>query len=366
MPNEQITVVVQGPIAPIGIAYEVMQSIRTVLPGSPVVLSTWKSAGSKPDHDLADAVRLLDADDTVLSPLPRAPLFDPHNGVRSNLVRMLLSTRAGLQRATTPYALKLRTDTPLVSAGFRSALADLFRERDSEFSVLDQKIVVPGMYTRAVFPPSILGEKNPKWPAVLHLSDWAVFGTTADLLTLYSVPDPEPDYYGYMSKVWPSLPDDAPYRHQSNLRFPPEMHIGLHAIGRPLGLDPEHYLAIDDETARRGAEALLSNAVVLSPLDFGITSLKYWNKVHRPWAERDSALTTLTTRDYAEQYDQKFGTATAKAVPHRERLVRVRRAVTPLLDVMPRALRRGLWRLLGGNPPTLDDLWHELASSRRP
>ena len=107
--NKDITVVVQGAVdrekTPI-----CLQSIRRMLPGAFIILSTWE--GTDVDG--------LEYDDVVLSEDPGG--FDEFNipfSPKNNINRQIVSTYQGLLKVKTVYALKLRTDFYLCDDGFK-------------------------------------------------------------------------------------------------------------------------------------------------------------------------------------------------------------------------------------------------------
>jgi hypothetical protein len=152
----------------------VLESVRWFLPKAEIILSTWE--GTDYGH--------LSADIVVTSKDPGAfPFNDSSSRVQyNNLNRMLVSTQAGLARCTRPFAIKLRTDTPLVRQPDFAAITPVRAGGSS--TLFERRVLVPNIYTRHPL----------KRPVLFHLSDLVHFGTTTDLRTLWCVPlvnDPE-------------------------------------------------------------------------------------------------------------------------------------------------------------------------------
>jgi hypothetical protein len=91
---------------------DVVASVRRVLPAAQLIVSTWQGS---------DVVG-LDADDVILNEDPGSvPLID-EDGVATprmmNVNRMLVSSRSGVERCERPWAIKLRSDSPMESPAF--------------------------------------------------------------------------------------------------------------------------------------------------------------------------------------------------------------------------------------------------------
>lgn len=330
MSHSNITVVIQGPLEPLGPTFETIQSVKRFLPKSKIILSTWEPVASE-KSEFDNIIKLLNPDQLVVSKgIEDSPIFDPILRTRSNLARMLITTNAGLSHVDTMHTLKLRTDTPLTGVGFLDNWFSTFSERDENFQIFENKIIIPSIFTRIVFPPSKSYENNPKWPAPLHTSDWAAFGITNDLKKFYGVSHPDENYSYFMVEKWKDLPANTPYRYQANYRFPPEMWLGIHSVGIPLGIEPANWATVTSVEARKSLIALISNFVVLSANDFGITSEKYKIFVDSP---RDSA-SNMTTRDYAMRYDLHFKTSSIRKLKNKEIKIRIYRRLIPLFETL--------------------------------
>ncbi|MGC8668450.1 MAG: WavE lipopolysaccharide synthesis family protein [Chthonomonadales bacterium] len=161
---KDISFVVQGPIvrSPHVNTADVCASIRTHFSGAEIILSTWEGAD----------VRGVDCDQVVLSkdpgPLPFA----------QNTNRQIVSTWAGIEKATRPMLMKTRTDLLFTS----SSVLDYWgkwTKRTEGLRLTSERILVPHVYQRR---PSYL------YPTAFHPSDWCFFGLREDVELLFDIP----------------------------------------------------------------------------------------------------------------------------------------------------------------------------------
>src|SRR4051794_18577281 len=167
MKTSDITIVFQGAFKPYstreGMPFaEILKRTRAVLPGARIIVSSWEGA---------ELVRGLRVDKLVTSEDPGtlAPL-KLIDSKPNNINRQIVSTRAGMEAVTTPYAVKLRTDSFLEHASF----IDFF-ETQLKRDRYDKRIVTNAFFTldASVF------ERIP-----YHVSDWFQFAR-ADVLRAY-------------------------------------------------------------------------------------------------------------------------------------------------------------------------------------
>lgn len=257
---------VQGPVPrtgpAAGWASAVLASVRRVLPGAQLVLST----------DEGTDVDSLDADVIVHTPDP-GPVEEPSGAPRiANVDRQVATTRAGLAVADRPFAVKLRSDTLLEHAGFLDHLGR-WPARDPAFELPGERVLACTVYSRN---PRRL---YPQW--TFHPSDWFSAGRLEDVRTLWDVP--------------PYDPSELLSRHGRLLA--PEQHVWLNLLRRR-GID------VDDLDAPGALElserSLAAGLVLLEPAQLGIRFLKYgvsandrvslythgeWRQLYQRWCE---------------------------------------------------------------------------------
>lgn len=172
--SSEISVVVQGPVVGIlskeervsATTAEVLRSVRAIMPDAELILSTWRG----------QELENLDYDEIVLSDDPGASC-DRSLSSSANILRQIRSSQAGLSRATRRYALKLRSDTSLISSAFL-ACWDSYRSKGMKPVVFDERILVS-----AIFTPNPLHCPSPYW-----VSDFFAFGRREDVQKLWDVP----------------------------------------------------------------------------------------------------------------------------------------------------------------------------------
>jgi hypothetical protein len=172
--SSEISVVIQGPV--VGnrrqdqrsspSTGEVVGSVRAILPGAELILSTWRG------QDLNG----LTYDKLVLSEDPGVS-SDGTLSSSANIFRQIRSSNAGLLKATRRYALKLRSDTALTSSAFL-ACWESYRTKGMKPVVFDERILVS-----AIFTPNPLHCPSPYW-----VSDFFAFGRREDVQKLWDIP----------------------------------------------------------------------------------------------------------------------------------------------------------------------------------
>jgi len=239
----QVSVVIQGPV--VGrrddawerrLTWRAVTSARQHLPGAEVILSTWRGS----DTTGLPVDRVVLSDDPG-STAPRDPTHVPNN-----VNRQVVSTRAGLDSADRHYTLKLRSDMEMTGAGMLRLLHG-WPARAADGKVLGGRIVVPTFYT---FNPRRVYSRFP-----YMVSDWAHFGTTADMADVWSTPHWDPAFEWLLGRrivpseqwVWMSLLN----RHDEDA-----------FIGRPDVLEHSELL-------------MVNNAIVVEAVDMGVSMLKF-------------------------------------------------------------------------------------------
>jgi hypothetical protein len=212
-----VSVVVQGAINALTPA--VLASVREHFPGAELILSTWEGS------DVAG----LDTDVTPILNRDPGPIDSPTRPNANNVNRMVVSTQAGLAKASRPIAVKLRTDTRLAGPDCLEAFArstSLVRPR--HYRVFTERVVVGQRFTR-----------NPIRSAFTHHpSDIIQVGLTEDLRLLWSAKNADPSNSAPEQYVWLECLKEA---------------------GVPVGADPP---ALTWRNIFRSEAALMANFVV--------------------------------------------------------------------------------------------------------
>ncbi len=172
MINEEISIVIQGPVQNYkgreqeeGSTVRCVQSIRQHLPGATIIVSTWK------DQDLTG----LDFDQLVMSDDPGQ---NDDGFCPQNYDRQILSTKAGLERVTTKYAMKMRGDNHLTGDEFKF-VQQRYQAANEADRIFEEKVVINSNLFRRF---SRCRE------VILFPSDFFYFGLTADLKKIWEQP----------------------------------------------------------------------------------------------------------------------------------------------------------------------------------
>lgn len=243
---------------------------KAAYPQAKIILSTWQHL------DLTEkwaTLEKLGIDKIVLSPDPGGlPNIKFGYSTPNNVNRQIVSTKAGLQSVTTPYAMKLRTDSYLINNQlltyyqcYQQQALESQTAKDNVQSLSYEPIVVPHLFT---IDPNVYEHM------AYHVSDWAQFGTTAALQEYWSVPlmlEADARYFEHHEhNVAASYGNDA-----FRTRLAVEQHIATH-YAKARGFDvPSQYNQITP-TILQGHQAFLSrHIIVLDTLDFGLALPKY-------------------------------------------------------------------------------------------
>ena len=164
---EDVSFVLQGPVerGGRGSTAQACAAVRAHYPGAEIVVSTWERTDTSG----------LDCDRVVLSEDPGVVGTCSYN-VNTN--RQIVSSLAGVRATSRPLVAKLRSDILVASDALLSHWGR-WEERSDELRLFEQRVLVPNVFARR---PRHLS------PYPLHLSDWAFFGTRADVELLFDVP----------------------------------------------------------------------------------------------------------------------------------------------------------------------------------
>ena len=215
--NADISVVVQG-FADDSTSY-LINSIRKYLPKATIILSTWDYCDiSKLEYD-----KLVINSDPGAVPCEIWSNFDRGN----NGNRQIVSTKSGLEKVETKYALKLRSDLVLLGNGFKDYFL-LLSNRDKEYSIFKERILIGELFSRHNFVYCRNG-KEYDVPKPFHPSDWFAFGLTEDVKKLYGngrlIPDEELQYDKLVNPEYVQK-----YDYKYSWRYTTEQHIFLEAL----------------------------------------------------------------------------------------------------------------------------------------
>lgn len=288
MKSRDITFLLQGAVDR-RLVRESIREIRAWFANSKIVLSTWQGA------DVDD----LDVDELVLSEDPGFFYYSERPGEKANNVnRQIVSTRAGLERVSTPYCYRLRTDFKIDGDQFLKFFG-AFPKSDPAYTIFSEKLLAMSYFSRN--PRS-----RTRFP--YHPSDLAFFGRTDDIRTLFNIPLMTEE-----EAHW----DTGDRRYN---RYTPEQHIfinALRSLGRPVGCS--HYNDLCEEAIIETERYFASNFVFLSFEQFNLVPSKttFVMKVHP-----NSFMTCYTHNEWLTLYKTYVDPTVAVPAydPERERI----------------------------------------------
>lgn len=252
--SKNISVVVQGPVEH-NLTVRCLKSIRVCFPDSKIILSTWEGS------DLS-TVGLL-CDEVVLSEDPGQVVWyrREENTIFSNVNRLIVSTRAGLAKVDTKYALKFRSDLELVHTGFLDYF-NQYKVYDDRYKCVGERVLIWNLYSR-----------NPhlKNSFPFHFSDVVLFGLAQDLRNIWDIPN--------MSTGG----DLIKYGKVEVAKYAPEQYIWLTYFRKFKEVECAKGWLDDGKVFAESENYMLNNVLLLSREQFGFDVFKKELLGHRAW-----------------------------------------------------------------------------------
>lgn len=205
--SKDISIVVQGK----NIAEHTkncLDSLRKNFPYAEIIFSTYEN----------EDVSNLDFDVLVTSVDPKATLL--RYNMYNNMNRILTTTRAGLNKVSRKYCLKIRSDLFFDNDKLLSGIADNFPIRDEHYTIFKQRVIFYSLWTRKFE----YFEDKYRILTPFYLSDWLCFGLTDDIKLYFNEIDftNEP----YFSKFF-NNPKNNMHNCEGMMpwQFPPEQYF---------------------------------------------------------------------------------------------------------------------------------------------
>ena len=246
IPHSNISVIVQGPIIESNaLTHRVLQSVRDLLPQAELILSTWEESN----------VAGLSCDKLLLNNDP-GPIRN-YDDSTNNVNRQLVSTLAGLEKASRPLAIKLRTDTLLNHLGMLHKF-QMDERRNTKYRIFESRVVTCQLYFR-----------DPRrFPALFHIGDIFHFGQTSDLLKLWDIPLMRQEDVDFSQRFALNNNPFFPFR---SCWLSPERYIWIQAL-RKTGIkyQPENVFHNSPHWIVTSEISIVNNFVICTPDQLGI------------------------------------------------------------------------------------------------
>lgn len=266
--SSEISVIIQGPIVHRSYNYgrqsitqAAVNSVRLLLPDAEIILSTW--AGELQPSPLVDIFL------ENLDPGAQKANLD---SLANNVNRQIVSTTAGLKRATRKYCLKVRTDIVLKSTDFLDVYSSDTPPR-TEHSLFERRVVSNNLTSRN---PTRYYQSMPffNWKLLFHISDHVHFGLKDDMLLLWDLPlqtKAESEYF--VERVHPER-----FRLNETARLAPEQYIAINCLKKAFDIDLVDYTDWDAEKELKSKALLRSNFIFVEDQKFSIEFPKYHSR----------------------------------------------------------------------------------------
>ncbi|EHM4904065.1 MULTISPECIES: WavE lipopolysaccharide synthesis family protein [Enterobacteriaceae] len=216
-----LSIVFQGPAdVRCSTLYLYLQRTRNTFPDAEIIVSTWHST---PTTDALLNARLARMGVRLILSNDPGPLtgHDISGRWTTNLNRLLCSARAGLQAASRPLVIKLRTDTWLSSRALldrieQDVLRDAGPPRQEAFKVFSHRVINASWFAR---------DPKGSLPFLFHPGDILLAGKTEDVRLFFSAPQADTSLFcpARMPGLW------------SAWRYVPEQWFWIHAIRQITG-----------------------------------------------------------------------------------------------------------------------------------
>ncbi|HYH18776.1 MAG TPA: WavE lipopolysaccharide synthesis family protein [Azospirillum sp.] len=249
---EDISVVVQGPWKP-DLTPPAMDSLRRLMPGAEVIVSTWKGTDPALFGDGVARVLLNDDPGPIDHRRFADPVFAKDFHTQNNVNRQIVSAHAGARAATRPYCLKMRTDTVIHALNFLDHFA-AYPARAAGHRLLCERLVVTNAF-------------SPRRGVCFAVGDHFQFGLTEDVRTVWDIPLSPGD------AELAALPEEE----RNAVYTLPERYITQAFVRKFLDLPALHHGERPDALVELAERVIADNFVCLDYYDYGI-KLESWNE----------------------------------------------------------------------------------------
>lgn len=133
---KDISVVIQGPVTE-GMA-RCIKTVKSVLSKAEIIISTWHNS----NLEMIDTTGCIVIENSDPNKNGETYYGDINNKVPDNTNRQIVSSLAGIRKATRKYVLRMRGDIKLETLKFLS-FWDKFDQRNADYALFRHKILVP-------------------------------------------------------------------------------------------------------------------------------------------------------------------------------------------------------------------------------
>ena len=264
--GNDVTVIVQGAVNS-EVTPKCLKSIRKYLPEAEIILSTWEDSN----------VVGLDYDKLILNKDPGGADCSRDGKGINNCNRELVSTFEGIKLADRKYTLKIRSDIVFINNKI-TKIKFLNRKREEKYSYLNDRVLVPSVYSRLFATNPITGDN---FPLLFHPSDWLYFGLREDLFALFDIPLTNEPEFSQWFKNRPRERNSYKDVHINRLwKFAPEAYIWTEYLRQNHNINIEDKLDITPTKIELSRHSLVNNFYMEDLNQIGVFMPKY--KITQP------------------------------------------------------------------------------------
>jgi hypothetical protein len=181
----------------------------------------------------------------------------------NNVNRQIVSSVAGLKKATRTYAVKVRSDIFFTGSGFLDFFT-CYPKRSDEMKLLQERVINCSQYA-----------KNPRrhFPFPFHPGDWFSFGLREDLLTIWDIPLCNDQEISRWFETHPRPVYDL-FPHLL-LKFFPEQYMWLMFLNKFVSYSIDYPWDASEKNIRDTELSFANNLIFLSPEQISIRSPKH-------------------------------------------------------------------------------------------
>ena len=249
--DSEISIIIQGPIHEIFIE-EIITQTRKIFQNSEIIVSTW--TGSNKDLIPTDVILVQNTD-------PGGAQISDHPVVYDSANRQIISTLAGVKKASRKYSIKMRSDI-LFEHNDWLKMFNRYQKYDQNFKFLRSRVLIGSFFC----------VNANKIPLPYHISDWFFFGLTDDLIDIFDIP-----LLTEESANWFKGKIRNEFSYGWHCRYRPEQHIWSSFIKKHYKLNFDHQNDSGNNNIEISERIFANNTLILDPQILGMKSKKHPN-----------------------------------------------------------------------------------------
>lgn len=245
--TEDITVVIQGKLLSSTVNF--IEELRATYPSVGIVVSCWE--GDTAEHNIsAPDVVVVESSDPGAFPVDGFKL--------DNITRQLVSTKRGLERVRSRWAIKIRSDITFDLSKTITCLKKFSkRVMFTEHSLFESKVIATALTT---LKPDSEGH-------FFHVCDWIYAGLTVDLQRIFNADTPDENFFQFFR--------NSLERPEICSRYRSETYLIYHLVRDELKVEYPYSTYYREDLAKLGKDVLDTNFYIVNHWGLGLRSFKH-------------------------------------------------------------------------------------------